>query len=88
MNSICVGFSNAQLASLVFNTTTSINVLGALTTWSSGQLASTVLGVPVTNYINNFLSGIITSDFQSAAGNLLCTLTQAQINSIPTFNFT
>ena len=68
-----------------FTTTTSISALGALTTWTTAQL--TALGVPITNYITTYLSGTITSTFLSAAGNLLCTLTQSQINGISTTAF-
>jgi len=89
LNSICVGFSTTQLASLVFTTTTSISALGALTTWSTAQLASSALGAPLTVYINSasYLNGVITSSFLSAAGNLLCTLNQNQISSISSSAF-
>jgi len=62
----------ALTAVTTFTTTTSISALGALTTWTTAQLATTALGVPITNYITNYLSGTITSTFLSAAGNLLC----------------
>jgi hypothetical protein len=52
------------------------------------KLASTVLGVPITKYITTYLGGTISSSFLSAAGNLLCSLTQTQINSIATSVFT
>jgi hypothetical protein len=78
----------ATPALLTFTTTTSISALGALTTWTTVQLATTALGVPITNYITNYLSGTITSTFLSAAGNLLCALSQSQINGISTTAFT
>jgi hypothetical protein len=73
----------------VFTTTTSISALGALTTWSTAQLASSALGAPLTVYINSasYLNGVITSSFLSAAGNLLCTLNQNQISSISSSAF-
>ncbi len=80
----------ATPAVLTFTSTTSISALGALTTWTTAQLATTALGVPVSAYISgaSYLNGVITSDFLSAAGNLLCTLTQSQINGILTTAFT
>ena len=38
LNSILIGFSNSQLSSLVFTTTTSIGTLGALNGWSISQV--------------------------------------------------
>jgi hypothetical protein len=77
----------ALTAVTTFTTTTSISALGALTTWTTAQLATTALGVPISNYITNYLSGTITSTFLTSAGNLLCTLTQSQINGISTTAF-
>ena len=38
LNSILIGFSDLQLSSLVFTTTTSIGTLGALNGWSIIQV--------------------------------------------------
>lgn len=86
LNSIMVGFSSSDLAILTFTTTTSIGALGALNGWSSDQLNS--LATPLTNYVTNYLSGTITSDFLTSAANLLCSLTSGQITGITESVFT
>lgn len=83
-------FTTSDLSTLVFSTSSqtsaSISALGALSGWSSAQL--TALNTPITNFITNALGGTITSSFMAYASNLLCALTTAQINAIPTSAFT
>jgi trimeric autotransporter adhesin len=87
LNLIVTGFSNSDLASLKFTSSASISALGALTTWSTSQLGTSVLGVSVSNFITNYLSGTISSSFLGYAGNLLCSLNQTQINGIASTAF-
>jgi len=79
LNSIMQGFSATQLISLNFTSTTSINALGALNLWTADQLNA--LTTPLTKYITTYLNNNISSTFITAAGNLLCSLTTAQISS-------
>jgi len=86
LKSIFLGYSTSDLSSLVFTTTTSISALGSLSGWSTAQL--TALNTPLTIYITNYLGSTITSDFLTAAANLACALTSAQVNSITNPVFT
>jgi hypothetical protein len=45
------------------------------------------LATPLTTYITTYLSGSVTSDFMTSAGNLLCSLSSNQISSISTTVF-
>ena len=47
----------------------------------------TALATPLTAYITTYLSGSITSDFMTSAGNLLCSFSSTQISGISTTVF-
>jgi len=45
------------------------------------------LATPLTTYITTYLSGSVTSDFMTSAGNLLCSFSSSQISSVSTTVF-